>query len=178
MKKLLSSLVYWLTIKPRIIRLQKLLPDAKIHPVGSRYVCHPPVMNTDIDLLVLELTENFCWVKLLNAGYKKTTDIDKYIGGGNFTTWRRGKVNLIVSVDLEFVEGFQTGTHICKQFNIRDKDQRILIHASFRKNEYFPASLKEAKVSEQIQTLLANFNNGPHGNTLHKVYRAQQGLVL
>jgi hypothetical protein len=175
---LLQKLVYGLTIKPRMEKLQKLLPEAKIHPVGSRYVCSPPVMGTDIDFLVLVKSYDDAYAAVIDAGYIKTTDIDKYIDAGeNFITWRCGVVNLIMSNDRVFVEGFHTAAHLCRKFNLRIKDERIQVHAAFRKNQYAPETLKMLKLSTEIQTLLESFN-GAHGHAIHKAYRAKHGLEL
>lgn len=168
-----SDYVYKITIAPKMRALQRLLPDAKIHPCGSRYVCDPAVMNTDIDFLIYNKTG--CSAVLAVAGYKRSSDEMKYADEKQFKTYRKGWVNLIVTQSLTFATGFHTATYICKRWNVLNKDKRILVHAAFRENEYYPDSCKAIGLDVEILELLAAFN-GPHGHTLHMAYRAQHGL--
>lgn len=183
------EVVYWLTIRPRLNRLKKLLPEASIHPTGSRYICDPPVLVTDIDFLVyiseldkiiLILNREGLEQKLTKAGYKKT-DNDNYRGIADvdglsrFTTWRKGVINLIITSSVEFAESFQTATSICKRENIREKWHRTLIHEALRGN--YDHELVKANLMPEMVTLLDNFN-GMHGHAIHKAYRVRHGLEL
>lgn len=169
---LLSSIVYNLTIRPRLIKLKKLLPEAKILPAGSRYVCDPPIMNTDVDFLVFSVDS--VGIKLLSAGYAQTpfTDYRGLIMGDDFYAWRRGVVNLIVTSSVKYAEGFHTATHICKTRNVRDKWHRVLIHEAIRGNM---TTLDIEDMGADLKMLLANFN-GPYGHAIHKAYRVQHEL--
>lgn len=171
---MLNSLAYWLTIAPRKRALQRLLPEARIHPAGSRYVCDPPVMNTDIDFLVY--SETHINGKLVLGGYKMTS-LEEYahvIDKSKFKCWRRGKVNLIVTHDRPFAEAFQTGTYISRVFNVGAKRTRVVIHGTLRGEDW---AFEFANTNPQIVQLLEKFS-GPNGNTMHKAYRAQHGLEL
>ena len=165
---LLQKLVYHLTIKPRLNKLKKLLPEAIIQPTGSRYVCDPPVMGTDIDFLVY--SEVDVDSTLLVAGYAKTI-LQYPMDGDQFNAWRRNKENLIVTSSVKYAEGFHTATHICKTKNIRSKFARVLIHEALR-GTWDDAILWDDK---QLRDLLASFN-GPYGHAIHQAYRAQHGL--
>lgn len=168
---ILSELVYWFTIKPYLWKLQRLLPEAKIHPTGSRYICDPPVMNTDIDFLIY--TEKCIDEILIIGNFKKTPFVD-YVNNSpvKFDAWRKGKINLIVTSTLEYTERFQTATYICKMENIKNKWARVCIHEALRHNckDYY-------SIPKQLHTLLKSFN-GPYGNVLHQAYRAKHGLKL
>jgi hypothetical protein len=169
---LLSSIVYNLTIRPRLIKLKKLLPEAKIHPAGSRYVCDPPVMATDVDFLVFSADSVDC--KLLSAGYVETpfADYRGLVLSGDFSAYRRGVVNLIVTSSVKYAEGFHTATHICKSRNVRDKWYRVLIHEAVRGKM---TTIDIEDIGADLKMLLANFN-GPYGHAIHKAYRAQYEL--
>lgn len=186
-KYFLRSMAYWFTIKPKMILLQKLLPEAKIHPTGSRYVCAPPVMNTDIDFLVY--TEKVVDMELREAGYVKTSFSHHGTSGGKpgdpFTGWRRGKVNLVVSSSLQYAETFHTATYIGRLYNLRDKSDRVIIHECLRGNKnmknltvhssaYFDS---DGTKKVGFQRLLDGFS-GQYANAFHKAYRAKHGLKL
>jgi hypothetical protein len=83
-------------MKPRMVELQKLLPNAQIFPTGSRYVCNPPIMGTDIDFIVYN--EHDLEAFLTKEGYSRSTLKEYlYCEKFNFLTVRKGRVNLIVS---------------------------------------------------------------------------------
>lgn len=172
----MHSLVWKFSFAPRIKRLKKLLPDASIHPVGSRYVCTPPVLFTDIDLLVY--AENNVDEILASAGYVKT-EPRLYLGQDDesFFAWRRGSENLIVTSSLFYATTFQTATHICKRFNIREKITRVSVHEVMR--EKMPPDHWQFDVEgcEGVRELLKSLR-GPNGTALHKLYRIQHNLEL
>lgn len=171
---MVSNIVYWLTIAPRLHQLKALLPVASIHPTGSRYVCNPPVMNTDIDFVIY--SQSSVAARLLKAGFNVTSlkEYAQVIDKSKFKCWRRGKVNLVVTHDKAFAEAFQTGTHISKRFNVKEKWHRIVIHGTLRGESW---SFEYPNMDQRIVSLLEKFT-GPNGNALHQAYRAQQGLVL
>ena len=178
MKQLLPKMIYFLTIKPRLNKLKKLLPEASIYPSGSRYVCNPPVMTTDIDFLVW--CEKELEVKLAKLGYRKSmvnngygAMVDAY-PNANFLSLRKGKVNLIVTTDRKFADGWVVATHICKKYNFRWKWNRVQVYEALRGNfepDWFPEGF-----DRDLIDLLASFN-GYYGNTMLQAYRAQHGLV-
>lgn len=175
----LNDIAYWLTIRPRLNRLKKLLPGAVIFPAGSRYVCNPPVMHTDVDFLIYVpniKTTNTEWL-LTCCKYKESlmSDYRMTFATKPITCFRRGVVNLIVTWNEDYYRGFRTATHICKRFNVRHKMERVTVHealnGAFDKGHDF----WELKSYPELQQLILNFC-GPHGATYHKVYRLQHGL--
>ena len=176
---LLNELVYFLTIKPRLNRLKKLLPEASIYPCGSRYVCSPPVLLTDIDFLVY--SERELEVKLGKLGYRKSmvnngygTMVNAY-PDRDFLSLRKGKVNLIVTNDKKFANGWVVATHICKANNFKWKYHRIQVYEALRGN-FDPNSFSMEFFDRELIDLLASFN-GYYGNTMTQAYRAQHGLI-
>ncbi len=177
--KLLQELVYFLTIRPKIKKLKKLLPEAEIYPTGSRYVCNPPVLSTDIDFLVYD--ELNIDLELARAGYMITSLVD-YIGSGingsadwPFTCWRKGRLNLIVTPSRRFADRHVMATFICKEYNVRDKIARVFIHEVLRGNAN-PQDYKIVFNNKELPALLLKFT-GPNGPTMIEVFRAQKGLI-
>lgn len=170
----LGTLSYMCTIRPRLMKLRALLPEAKIHPAGSRYVCSPPVYGTDIDFLIY--SEAFIGNMLIENNYVMTSlkEYAHIIDKSKFSCWRRGKVNLIVTWDRAFAEAFQTGTHISKSFNVKHKRQRVVIHGTLRGEDW---KYEYPNMEPAIVQLLETFQC-QHGHALHKAYRAKHGLTL
>jgi len=169
---MLNSIVFWLTIKPRMALLQRQFPEVRIYPAGSRYVCSPPVISTDVDFLVYtkksidQKLEAIGFKKSQSENYRKTEDHD------DFWAWRRREVNLIVTSSANYAETFDTATHICKRFNVRDKWERICLHEALRKGVN-THRVHNGEVYELVGSLI-----GPYGVPLRKAYRAQHNLEL
>jgi hypothetical protein len=87
-------------------------------------------MNTDDDYLV-ELPWSF-WgyghihSLLDEAGFRKD---GKEYGGrkGQFESWRRNEVNLILTADQKFAAKHRAATHVCKSLNLLDKGDRVRV---------------------------------------------------
>src|SRR5271169_6964922 len=173
---ILTGLTYFLTIKPRLKRIKKLLPEAEVYPCGSRYVCNPPVFFTDIDFLVY--SELPLEASLLAAGYVKSGFMD-YSGftlnnsQDDFTTWRKGIINLIVTPSSAYKDGFIVATHLCKKFNVRQKYQRIVIYELLRGTTSYEelefGQHESFMFSEVIRRARALC--GPHRLTMLKAYQ-------
>lgn len=173
--KLWSDFVIWLTVKPRLKRLQRQFPEAEFHPFGSRYVCSPPALSTDIDFLVYSDAD--LSAKLVAHGYNKSTYWELYfsdVGGGNeFVSWRKGVVNLAVVPTRAFLEKNLTATHICKARNIRRKYHRVLVYEALRGTLL---AMADNSLDPELRSFLESLN-GPHGHAIYMAYRIQNGLV-
>ena len=68
------------------------------HATGSAYICDPPVTNTDKDFVVLAKPgyEQF----LSDKGFTYSMSEQEYDSLGEFTSWRKGSTNLIVTPAL------------------------------------------------------------------------------
>lgn len=175
----LQDFIYWATIKPRLKKLQRLLPEAKIYPAGSRYVCNPPRFFTDVDFVVY--SEHAVEDILYTNKYKKSSWSDyrgvhlTYGAEGEFTAWRRGRINLIVALTWNYAERFNVATHICRSRNIREKWQRIVVHEALRGNW-----LRNRAGTPGLPPDLFDFLEslqGPYGNSIYQAYRAQHDLL-
>jgi hypothetical protein len=177
--KLLSKLVFWLTIRPRMNRLIKLLPEASIYPFGSRYVCDPPVMNTDVDFLVY--SDDDITATLLAAGYSNNRHDQNYFGISTpektFSTWRRGVVNLVVMSNRQFLLENLIATYICKDRNIQQKYHRIIVYEAMRGNWDVWGQVLPEDLDPDLKMLLDNLC-GPHGHTLRQMYIIQHGVEI
>ena len=111
---------------------------ARVEPVGSRVVCDPPPVDTDADFL--------CLAKLGTSRDVEgiLSSLSYEIGGSRdpledplaallsmspeFTSYRRGEINLIVTESPVFFQRFLAATHVAKRLNLLNKDDRIALH--------------------------------------------------
>lgn len=87
---------------------------------GSRVICDPPVMDTDIDIVVLDL-RGFPFEE---HGFECTNMSDEY-DETKFDTYRQGEVNLIVVNDWGQFKAWRVATESAKSMNLKNKDERI-----------------------------------------------------
>ena len=160
------ELDYWESALPR---------DIEIYPCGSRYVCNPPVMNTDIDFLVY--TDDLdIDTKLYSLGFNYSQNreyppMDSYFG--DFASFRKGDINLIVTSSVAYRDNFILGTHICKRFNLLVKRHRLAVFdALFAKDNF---DKNKIGLDKDVADLLHKLK-GPHGRSLREAYRIQHGL--
>lgn len=91
------------------------------HPTGSRFTCDPPVMDTDEDYVCLMTDEDV----LFDSGFICTTQEDATYELSDFSTWRYGRFNLVVTGSLSFYEKFVDATKQAKEQNLLNKADRI-----------------------------------------------------
>ena len=73
-----------------------------IYLTGSVEICDPPVLSTDVDYVVLVTNRDDFKASALSAEYDQTSN-DEYEGlCTDFTCYRRGTINLIVTDDPHF----------------------------------------------------------------------------
>lgn len=97
------------------------------HPTGSRFICDPPVMDTDIDYVCLSRGTIY-QTELFLDGWTLTNPDDegKYEGmERHFDTYRRNEYNLILTKDFDFYCRFAYATHVAKKQNLTNKQDRI-----------------------------------------------------
>jgi len=173
--KLWQDFIYWLTIRPRLAMLRWQFPDVEISPAGSRYVCNPPSLLTDVDFLVY--TEAPIEAALMALGYKESQFIEYancHLQGLEFKSWRKKKVNLIVSSSRLFSDCYNVATHICKTYNLRYKHHRVLVHEVVRNptaNIVMLDSIYE-DFDPGVKNLLRTLT-GPHAATMREAYKAK-----
>lgn len=106
-----------------INELPPIPPGTLLHPTGSRVICDPPPEDTDYDVPVLEGANPL----RLDSGWVREGDDGYGYGATNFTSYRRGKVNLLVTWDAEFFDRFKAATHVAKRLNLLRKSDRIAL---------------------------------------------------
>jgi hypothetical protein len=100
---------------------------AKFQATGSRYICNPPVTNTDEDYIVLingsdavQYLKSLGFVPSINDDYNNMSK-------DRFVSFRRGDINLIVTSSAWFYNNFVKATELAKEFNLTDKKHRIML---------------------------------------------------
>jgi hypothetical protein len=98
-----------------------------IVPVGSRVTCDPAPTDTDEDFLMLDSAG--LHDALVSNGFVPCTLVEFYTGNdaGEFRSWRKGDVNLIVTPYRDFFDLFVSATHLAKRFNLLQKRDRIAL---------------------------------------------------
>lgn len=98
----------------------------KSHPMGSRYVCDPPVMDTDKDTLILVAEMVPAVTALLNEGWTMCNN-GEYIEGF-FMALRKGEDNYVLTANELFFERYLVAAQVAKALNVQCKNTRIAIH--------------------------------------------------
>jgi hypothetical protein len=92
---------------------------------GSNYICNPPVINTDIDYIVLVNDLEKAHTTLIK--YWDYTSLEyEEMAGDNFKCYRTGQYNLIVTQDVQWYLRFSAATEYCKKKNVLKKEERIM----------------------------------------------------
>jgi len=103
----------------------------RVDPTGSRYICDPPPMNTDLDVICLVKGSHSKYIPFLKEmGFTHTSldEPEKYEGIESYIDcYRFGEINLILIKDNEFYLNFLLATELCKSLNVLDKNKRIEI---------------------------------------------------
>lgn len=96
---------------------------------GSRFICDPPVMDTDIDYVCLSRgTVHQIYLPCDGWTLTNPDDEGKYEGmERHFDTYRKGEYNLIVTQSIRFYCDFVTATYVAKERNLTDKQDRIAL---------------------------------------------------
>lgn len=102
--------------------------------VGSRVTCNPAPTDTDLDVLVkvpyIESSGSNHYVRskydvmrgvLIGAGWTLGGSGD---GDGEFESWTKGEVNLILTAESEFYDKFIAATSVCTRLNLMGKEDR------------------------------------------------------
>ena len=111
-----------------------------VFQTGSRAICNPPPQDTDDDYLVYQDIpfanqdgdiESF----LDKNGFKSETE--EYEGDETlFSSWRRGKLNIILTTDHGFAQKHIAATKVCRELNLLEKSQRIMVFQAVLYGEF------------------------------------------
>lgn len=140
-------------------------------------------MSTDVDFVVWwpEHDKNKrADTTIIDAGYRISTLEYHAHSKWDFSCFRKGNVNLIVSASEEFVMRHAVGTDFCKRNNIRDKHHRVFIHEIIR-GEYSPESMEQHPsilhlTSAEADALMKQLG-GRHGYALCRTYMLKNEIV-
>lgn len=108
------------------------------HPTGSRYICNPPVLDTDKDTVIL-IDGYEDWQSLLeDEGWEPCGD---YNNNGNFVAYRKGEENYIITEDKEYYMRYVYATRAAKAVNLLNKEDRIKLFEAVL-DTYFPREVR------------------------------------
>lgn len=123
------------------------LQAISVYPTGSKYICNPPVLNTDEDYLVLVTDFNAVYQKLMSwdspwedcmpPGSDEFASAyeDEKAYGIPWNAFRLGEVNIMVTQDKDWYFASVAATELCKAWNVLDKDKRIRIFRNLKYRE-------------------------------------------
>ena len=112
-------------------------------PTGSRFMCDPPVMNTDIDFVVLVVDHDAAAESLLANGWTKCEgensdeENSSYDELGEFSAYRKDNFNLIVCDDRAYYIRYCAATLLCTKLNLLDKAERCALFQTIIKGESY-----------------------------------------
>lgn len=92
--------------------------------------------NSDYDYLVLvdeKPLTNSRW----SDTYGFSPDVDDPLYGVDFSSWRKGNVNLIFTDNPEYYRVSLEASEFCKKYKVFDKADRCRVHESFRDQQKF-----------------------------------------
>jgi hypothetical protein len=98
------------------------------HPIGSRYICSPPPMDTDIDTLFLVPDLEIAQQALEDEGWICDAGDAYDLNQWSFISMRKGENNYILTDQFSFYEYFVLAADVCKHLNITSKNERIWVH--------------------------------------------------
>lgn len=98
------------------------------YPTGSRYICNPPVMDTDNDTVFLVNGYYDYASILLNDGWEDCGEC--YELPGEFRAFRKGEENYICTEDEKFFDAYVKATDGAKALNLLKKEDRITLFHS------------------------------------------------
>lgn len=111
---------------------------------GSRVMCNPPVLDTDLDVVLL-VTDGDAALAIERQGYTLTTDATYGVDLNGFCTFRKGDVNLIVTSNAAEFHSWAVATRWCTELNLRSKTDRATFFDIVR---HGPGRLKDAPPSD------------------------------
>lgn len=116
---------------PTLTELRNHPEVREVTPTGSRYICEPPVMDTDMDIVVLvyEFGKGVnALIQDLGYDFDPNAQAGDYeldmLSPSGFMSLRKDDVNLIVTSDNGFFAKFRIATVKAKAANILDKEER------------------------------------------------------
>ena len=128
------------------------------HPTGSRFICDPPVRDTDDDWIILVEDLEYAKYKAARLDWH-SAGAGYYRGGsdheelGLFVSMRHseGNSNYIFTEDAEFYDRYVAATLLAKKYNLLNKPDRIQLFHGVLYGEYIdPPVPKEAVTAPAV----------------------------
>lgn len=109
---------------------------AEVTACGSRVTCNPPPSETDEDWLVLVNQDRISGIIsfLSSEGdwkWEGSSEHYQDLAANSFMSWRKGKVNLIITASKDFATRHKLATAHCKRDNVMGKQERIKIFQAY-----------------------------------------------
>lgn len=111
----------------------KLLPSHGGH-IEARLVGSEYIFGEGKDTDILWLTANAVGARqyLIDEGYTCESDTRPEYDDAKFYSLRQGRVNILVCADKEYYDKFLLAAEVCKGLQLRDRDDRVLVHKIVR----------------------------------------------
>lgn len=101
----------------------------QVYATGSQVTCNPPPGDaSDVDYLVYTSKSLDKLLKYLEENSFEVEGSPEYdIHNSQFASFRKGKVNLIVTNSIDFCMNHRLATEVCKKLNLLEKSDRIMV---------------------------------------------------
>lgn len=99
---------------------------SEAYPTGSKFICNPPVLDTDEDWVVYTEEPKLFHSELHKEGYTTSQYYYRRLGTA-FKAFRspHSNLNLIITPHKAWYDRFVEATDIAKSENLRDKTERV-----------------------------------------------------
>ena len=107
---------------------------------GSRAICNPPPQDTDDDYLVYQdipFANQGGEIEIFLDANGFMPETEEYEGDETmFSSWRRGKLNIILTDSHSFAQRHIAATKVCRELNLLEKAQRIMVFQAVLYGEF------------------------------------------
>lgn len=122
-------------LDPTLISALRGMGAYNIQPCGSRITCDPPVMDTDEDWLVVHSGRRADEIAFMLQGAGWDQESVNY-DDSYFASWRKGRVNLLITSDETWADRHRAATFLCKRLNLMVKADRIALFRAVLYSEF------------------------------------------
>ena len=144
------------------------------HPTGSRFICDPPVMDTDDDWIILVEDLEYAKYKASRldwiysgAGYYREGNEEPELGPFVSMRHAEGNSNYIFTEDAEFYERYVAATLLAKKYNLLNKADRIQLFQAVLYGEYIDAPVLKESAAPPAQPQVAQDRDYINSPVLH-----------
>ena len=144
------------------------------HPTGSRFICDPPVMDTDDDWIILVEDLEYAKYKASRldwiysgAGYYREGNEEPELGPFVSMRHTEGNSNYIFTEDAEFYDRYVAATLLAKKYNLLNKADRIQLFHAVLYGEYIDAPVLKESAAPPAQPQVAQDRDYSNSPVLH-----------